>query len=141
MKTANAFVANRHKFKKPKNLIKIHRHIEHTRTKAIGQSRAVDFLNEIRDFECVHLAALGYSDEVIMRETGLSKGQIAYRLKRVELKRSYYRRGESEIGKLVISKTKEAVSQKLTRNFQIFESGETVKWTLPKSKQKQHLLT
>jgi hypothetical protein len=123
---SNSFLKARAKFRAPKtNIIRLNRHLP---AKAIGQVRPVNFIEEIRDFECIHLASLGFSDTVIMRETGLSKGQISYRMKRAGVKRVFYRNGMSEIGRMVVKKTRAFVEQKLTPNLRLVAGGEAPNW-------------
>ena len=47
------------------------------------ESRLVNFLNDPDDYHVVLLASMGMSYNVIAHQTGLSFGQIAYRLRRV----------------------------------------------------------
>lgn len=53
-------------------------------------------------YQCCILASLGFSTQYIMAQTGLSAGQIAYRLRQASLKRADYRNGESEMAKRVM---------------------------------------
>ena len=56
------------------------------------------------DLKCMILASLGFSTQYIMAQTGLSAGQIGYRLKKGSLKRAHYRNGESEMAQRVIER-------------------------------------
>lgn len=62
--------------------------------------RSVDLLDG-DDFECVLLASLGFSTRLIQKRTGLTHGQVAYRLRRAGVKRADYRNGESSLSSSV----------------------------------------
>lgn len=63
--------------------------------------RHVDPYNNQADHWCIILALRGRSNKSIIRETGLSPGQISYRLKKFEVKRMEYRDGTSAFAKQV----------------------------------------
>lgn len=58
--------------------------------------RKVDFLNEPSDFEVLILGSLGLSTTYISGVTGLTPGQVEYRLRLGGIKRSEYRNGRSK---------------------------------------------
>lgn len=55
----------------------------------------VDVINNYDDHACVLLAMRGRSNKAIYAKTGLSNGQISYRLKKFEIRRMDYRDGVS----------------------------------------------
>lgn len=54
------------------------------------------------DLQCAILAALGFSTQHIMEQTGLSAGQISYRLRKGVIKRADYRNGTSAMAQRVM---------------------------------------
>lgn len=58
--------------------------------------RRVNLLNG-SDFKCALLGSLGFSTRLIMTHTDLTPSQIAYRLRKGEIRRSDYRNGDSAI--------------------------------------------
>lgn len=62
----------------------------------------VDFLTNPADFEVAFLGSLGLSTDFISAKTGLTPSQVLYRLKAAQVKRSYYRSGESGVLNAVI---------------------------------------
>lgn len=75
----------------------------------------VDYLRHREDFQCVVLAGLGFSTELISQKTGLSHGQVIYRIKKANVKRSDYRDGGSRIAARVISGSKEYAEAEMQR--------------------------
>lgn len=63
------------------------------------------FTNKTRseDIACIMYAKLGFSINVIARNTGLSKGAISYRMRLLGVKLANYRNGESELAKRCIA--------------------------------------
>lgn len=64
--------------------------------------RKINPLSDEDTFECLILAGLGFSDFVIKRKTGLTTGQISYRLKKWELQRKHYRNADSQVAQHII---------------------------------------
>ena len=93
--------------------------------------RRVDFHGNASDFQCVLLAALGWTTFAIANETGLTKSQVEYRLRMAEEKeraagkksaRFQYRNGQSPVAKLAVaqllggrSKVKKAIVTSLDK--------------------------
>lgn len=63
----------------------------------------VDFENDPIQREVGHLADAGLFTRAIARETGLSEGQVTYRLGILKVRRAKYRDGTSPMAKLVVS--------------------------------------
>jgi hypothetical protein len=57
------------------------------------------------DFHCAMLASLGFSTSLIHSRTGLSPGQIAYRLRMGAIKRNDYRNGDSQLAERILSQS------------------------------------
>lgn len=84
-------------------------------------NRFVNFLGDPDDFHVLLLASMGMTYHVISRQTGMSKGQISYRLRRANLHRkehdkisSYnYRNGVSQSSQAVIQLASRRVAQVL----------------------------
>ena len=82
-------------------------------------NRLVNLLGDPDDYHCVLLASLGMSYKVISQQTGLSFGQIAYRLRRANhgrengkrLSAANYRNGSSDTAKEVVSLASKRVSR------------------------------
>lgn len=55
------------------------------------------------DLQCVILAGMGMSTQYIMAVTGLSAGQIAYRLRKAGVYRRDYRNGTSEVAQRMLA--------------------------------------
>lgn len=68
-------------------------------------SRNVDLLHG-DDFHCALLGSLGFSTRLIHSRTGLSPGQIAYRLRKGAIKRQDYRNGDSPLADRVLSQAR-----------------------------------
>lgn len=64
-------------------------------------------------FQCLILAGLGFSDRYIMQKTRLTRGQLAYYLKRAGLKRRFYRDGKSIIAQSVEGHTRKFVAKEI----------------------------
>jgi len=79
----------------------------HSRT----QPRRVDFYFEAQDFQVVMLGSLGFSNLAICDITGLTVGQVMYRLMKTERgkrtgersSRMKYRNGDGDIAKAVLT--------------------------------------
>lgn len=81
----------------------------------------VDFLRNQKDLEAAVLASMGFDTEFIRRKTGLSPGQIGYRLKLAGVKRVEYRNGRSKLAQVVLGqlhgKAKAVVSSEIPAEF------------------------
>lgn len=73
----------------------------------------VDFLANDEDFQVALLGAMGFSTTFIKRETGLTDGQIQYRLGKAEIKRKSYRDGESQEAEMVMATLSKKMSKEL----------------------------
>src|SRR5256885_451179 len=76
--------------------------------------RFVDFLAMDEDHECALLGALGFSSNYILSQTGLTPGQIGYRLKKAEISRMDFRNGSSPWAKMMLRNMKETTEPRLT---------------------------
>lgn len=74
----------------------------HTRESYRMPSRRVDLLKGV-DFYCTLLASLGFSTQFIRGKTALTKGQIQYRLRLANVRRTDFRNGESRMSQAVLS--------------------------------------
>lgn len=63
--------------------------------------RRIDF-REGPDLKCCILGHAGLHTKAIQEHTGLSGGQVSYRLKLAAIRRKDYRNGESDMSQLVI---------------------------------------
>jgi len=68
------------------------------------QARRVNLLHG-EDFHCVMLASLGFSSRLIQSRTGLSPGQIGYRLRMGSIKRQDYRNGDSQLADRILNQS------------------------------------
>lgn len=68
-------------------------------------ARRVNLLHG-EDFHCALLASLGFSTSLIQSRTGLSAGQIAYRLRMGAIKRQDYRNGESPLADRILTQSR-----------------------------------
>jgi hypothetical protein len=75
--------------------------------------RLVDFVNREDDFRAVLLGSLGFSTTCIADKTGLSHGQVLYRLGKAAVKRADYRNGDSPIAGVVLRGMEQEVSRRL----------------------------
>jgi hypothetical protein len=84
------------------------------------KSRPVDFFKYDEDFECVYMGALGFSTRGIQFRLGsgkrLTAGQIAYRLKKANVRRADYRNGDSEFAVMAYTKLRSAIAPAITRD-------------------------
>lgn len=67
------------------------------------------------DFDCVLMASFGRSNRSISKETGLTFGQINYRLKKSMTLRKDYRDGLSSIAKQLYQAGKPLIESKLRK--------------------------
>lgn len=66
---------------------------------------------ETVDYDVAVLGEYGWTTKAISRETGLSEGQVAYRLHYAGIKRADYRNGTSATAQLVMEVTRPEVRQ------------------------------
>lgn len=66
-----------------------------------NRTRYVSWSNG-QDFDCVLLGSLGFSSRLIERKTGLTMGQIGYRLKKASVRRLDFRNGVSPEAAVVL---------------------------------------
>jgi len=88
----------------------------HNRKSERPKQRLVDFLHIRADYDCAMLGAFGFSTEFIKRKTGLSPGQVTYRLNKAEIKRSEFRNGESVYADMVLRNLRPVCQQKLLKH-------------------------
>ena len=67
-------------------------------------ARRVNLLHG-EDFHCAILASLGFSSHLIQKRTGLTPGQIGYRLRMGSIKRQDYRNGDSQLADRILSQS------------------------------------
>jgi len=72
------------------------------------------------DFKCLMLGKFGFSSRGIGSRTGLSMGQVNYRLKQLGIKRKPYRDGDSEEAQKVIAAVAPSVEEALRRDVAAF---------------------
>ena len=75
--------------------------------------RFVDLQNSHVDHQCALLGAFGYSTNYIASKTGLSKGQVQYRLTMGDIKRKDIRNGESPFAQVMFNQARQAMDNKL----------------------------
>lgn len=87
-----------------------------------ASDRYVGLLNKDEDFNCILLATIGLADEAIMDATGLSIGQIHYRLRKAKgalvdahLTRREFRRGRSPFARMLVSRASHFVNNRLAQ--------------------------
>jgi hypothetical protein len=73
--------------------------------------RRVDFLTNAIDLRVLSLGALGFGNYCIGKLTGLTNGQINYRLRKGETKRSSYREGRSTSAQIVLTQAESAIAK------------------------------
>ena len=69
----------------------------------------VDFLSNRTDLTVLAMGQLGFSTEYIAAMTGLTGGQVLYRLRRGSVRRGAYRNGESSSARIVLMQTERAL--------------------------------
>lgn len=69
------------------------------------RARSVDFFQEAEDFECAMLGSLGFATNYIMEQTGLSFGQVIYRLGKAGIRRMDFRHGKTAMARFLIDST------------------------------------
>lgn len=75
-------------------------------------ARTVNLLHG-EDFHCAMLASLGFSTRLIHSRTGLSPGQIGYRLRLGAIKRQDYRNGDSQVADRILSQSRRVVASEV----------------------------
>jgi hypothetical protein len=65
-------------------------------------ARFVDFYNRSDDFQAALLGSLGFSTTCICNKTGLTSGQVMYRLSKASIRRMDYRNGDSAVASVVL---------------------------------------
>lgn len=64
------------------------------RTEPLSHRRHYVDFHKPDDFDCALYAAYGMSTDFIVRKTGLSPGQVSYRLRKASIKRKSVRNGD-----------------------------------------------
>jgi hypothetical protein len=67
------------------------------------------------DYESAFLGSMGFSTRCIMHETGLSGGQIIYRLHKAKIRRIDYRDGNSDIASIMLRHMRPTIEKEVTR--------------------------
>lgn len=62
----------------------------------VVRQRYIIRFDEPQDIECIILGEMGLTTAAIASRSELSEGQVLYRLKKADIKRSDYRSGESK---------------------------------------------
>lgn len=81
----------------------------------------IDLLRNAQDNHCATLAAMGFGYDCIAHHTGLTKGQIATRLKRHGISPKHYRQGKTVIANLVIQRVGDQVAKVLNNGLMELE--------------------
>ena len=71
------------------------------------------------DFHCVMLAGLGFSSRLIQTRTGLSSGQIGYRLRIGSNKRQDYRNSDSQLADRILNQSHRIAMSEVRYNIKI----------------------
>jgi hypothetical protein len=81
----------------------------------------VDFSRNEADLKAAVLASLGFSSDYISQVTGLSKGQVGYRLRLAQVKRADYRNGRTPLVdltlRIIMPKARAIVSSEIPSEF------------------------
>lgn len=75
------------------------------------KQRHVIRFTESEEIEVVVMGELGFSTQAIADETGLSKGQVLYRLRLAQVKRADYRNGKSDTAERVLDTMRRPLEQ------------------------------
>lgn len=78
----------------------------------------VGLLSKPDDFACLLLASLGQSAKSIARVTGLSVGQISYRLKMAHIQLRDYRNGNNAYSRMVVRGVNDLAAKQLAIDVQ-----------------------
>lgn len=83
-------------------------------------ARRIGLLSDREDFACVLLASLGHSNLAITRATGLTQGQISYRLKRAKevlekakMTRQAFRDGASPFSRTLVEAAAKQIAPRI----------------------------
>lgn len=77
----------------------------------------VSFLAKQKDFDCVLLAQFGMTMKTIAKHTGLTTGQVSYRLKKSNVKIQDFRRGVGPYAQMVFQYLGRRAAQQVTMDF------------------------
>jgi hypothetical protein len=67
------------------------------------------------DLHCCRLGSMGFGTRAIAEATGLSEGQVGYRLRLGQIKRSDYRNGKSAVAQKLLRYTKASLTPLIER--------------------------
>lgn len=84
------------------------------------ERRLVDYLSHDEDNECALLGALGYAGRYIESRTGLRPGQVDYRLRKAQIRRTDIRNGRGRWAKLILSNMRDVTQPVLTEYLRQF---------------------
>lgn len=76
----------------------------------------VDFYHNNVDHECALYGAFGYSSKYITKKTGLSQGQIGYRLRMAGIVRADIRNGASPFSQTLFKHARNEMDDRLIRH-------------------------
>lgn len=82
----------------------------------------VAFLGRQEDYECVMLAKFGMTHDTIASFTGLSKGQVGYRLKKAGVKVTDFRMGIGAYAQIVMQHTAARAAKLLVHELRQLEN-------------------
>ncbi len=91
---------------------------QHEEPEPFAPRRHVDFFTEQSDFEVALLGSLGFGTDYIAAKTGLSAGQVVYRLHKAHVKRSDYRAGTSPVARAMLQNAKRLSAPLVRRELQ-----------------------
>jgi hypothetical protein len=74
------------------------------------------------DFKCVLLGGLGFSTKLIMEHTDLRPSQIAYRLRKGDIRRSDYRNGESSVAENLLQRAQTVAVPAIKQHLRSFNN-------------------
>ena len=95
----------------------------------------VNFVLNKKDFRAVLLGSMGFSNDYIQRETGLSIGQVQYRLRKAKVRLGDYRDGTNPAARQVLITAQDQVGTKLKTDLEKLE--EAISGTIKKAKAKK----
>jgi hypothetical protein len=90
------------------------------RLKTVSDHR-VAFLSRQEDLNCAMLAEFGIGMKAIARRTGLSVGQVSYRLQKLGISVRDFREGRGPYAKLVFEGLEKAAARQLTADIRMRE--------------------
>jgi len=82
------------------------------------KEKGVDLAEVIEYRLCEYMGRCGYAYQYIADETGLTKGQVAARLKSGQIKVKDYRNGNSPLAKAIVGKLSAVAKQRYIANMQ-----------------------